>query len=159
MPACYCSTVSAISFFLAHSGQMMSSPSVMKPLPTMLLLQLEQMKQSLCQWRPSNEMNLVPPIPDSHTHEGNEGWSRERQSMMWSLHKQAEEAGPFEVIHEKWMKINYDDILMRICSYHATIDVCEVEPIIIFLVDSWPVIGLAQDVHLLLNSSPKQSAQ
>ena len=30
----YCSTVSAISFFLAHSGQMMSSPSVMKPFPT-----------------------------------------------------------------------------------------------------------------------------
>ena len=30
----YCSTVSAISFFFAHSGQMMSSPSVMNPLPT-----------------------------------------------------------------------------------------------------------------------------
>ena len=45
----HCSTVSAMSFFLAHSGQMMSSPSVMKPLPTIELLQLEQMKQSLCQ--------------------------------------------------------------------------------------------------------------
>jgi len=55
--------VSAISFFLAHSGQMMSSPSVMNPLPTMLLLQEEQMKQSLCQWRPSKEMKRVPPIP------------------------------------------------------------------------------------------------
>merc|ERR1719432_242140 len=63
LEACYCSTVSAISFFLAHSGQMMSSPSVMNPFPTMLDLQDEQMKQSLCQWRPSNEMNLVPPIP------------------------------------------------------------------------------------------------
>ena len=62
----HCSTVSAISFFLAHSGQMMSSPSVMKPFPTMLDLQEEQMKQSLCQCRPSNEMNLVPPMPD-HT--------------------------------------------------------------------------------------------
>ena len=60
----HCSTVSAMSFFLAHSGQMMSSPSVMKPLPTIELLQLEQMKQSLCQWRPSNEINLVPPIPN-----------------------------------------------------------------------------------------------
>merc|ERR1719153_1092499 len=29
----------------------------------MLDLQDEQMKQSLCQWRPSNEMNRVPPIP------------------------------------------------------------------------------------------------
>ena len=32
---------------------------------TMLDLQDEQMKQSLCQWRPSNEMNLVPPIPET----------------------------------------------------------------------------------------------
>ena len=30
---------------------------------TMLDLQELQMKQSLCQWRPSKEMNLVPPIP------------------------------------------------------------------------------------------------
>ena len=30
---------------------------------TMLDLQEEQMKQSLCQCRPSKEMNLVPPIP------------------------------------------------------------------------------------------------
>merc|ERR1712179_878104 len=59
----YCSTVSAISFFLAHSRQMMSSPSVMKPFPTMLDLQELQMKQSLCQCLPSKEMNLVPPIP------------------------------------------------------------------------------------------------
>merc|ERR1719435_585705 len=29
----------------------------------MLDLQLEQMKQSLCQCLPSKEMNLVPPIP------------------------------------------------------------------------------------------------
>ena len=62
----HCSTVSAISFFLAHSGQIMSSPSVINPFPTMLVLQLEQMKQSLCQWRPSNEINRVPPIPDSN---------------------------------------------------------------------------------------------
>ena len=32
---------------------------------TMLDLQDEQMKQSLCQWRPSNEMNRVPPIPET----------------------------------------------------------------------------------------------
>ena len=31
---------------------------------TMLDLQEEQMKQSLCQCRPSKEMNLVPPIPE-----------------------------------------------------------------------------------------------
>jgi hypothetical protein len=52
-----------MSFCLAHSGQMMSSASVMKPLPTSEVLQEAQMKQSLCQWRSSNEMNLVPPIP------------------------------------------------------------------------------------------------
>jgi len=52
-----------MSFCLAHSGQMMSSASVMKPLPTSEVLQAAQMKQSLCQWRSSNEMNLVPPIP------------------------------------------------------------------------------------------------
>ena len=39
---------------------------VMKPLPTMLVLQLEQMKQSLCQCLPSNEIKRVPPIPDSN---------------------------------------------------------------------------------------------
>ena len=32
---------------------------------TMLDLQEEQMKQSLCQCRPSKEMNLVPPIPET----------------------------------------------------------------------------------------------
>jgi hypothetical protein len=52
-----------MSFCLAHSGQMMSSASVMNPLPTKDVLHEAQMKQSLCQWRSSNEMNLVPPIP------------------------------------------------------------------------------------------------
>lgn len=52
-----------ISFCLAQSGQMMSSPSVMKPRPTSDVLQDAQMKQSLCQWRSSNEMKRVPPIP------------------------------------------------------------------------------------------------
>ena len=32
----------------------------------MLVLQLEQMKQSLCQCLPSNEIKRVPPIPDSN---------------------------------------------------------------------------------------------
>lgn len=48
---------------LAHSGQMILSSSVMKPRPTKLVEQLAQMKQSLCQWRSSKEMNRVPPIP------------------------------------------------------------------------------------------------
>ncbi len=61
---CYCSTASAISFFLAQSGQRMSSPSVMNPFPTMETRQEEQTKHSLCQWRPSNAMKRVPPIPD-----------------------------------------------------------------------------------------------
>lgn len=52
-----------ISFCLAHSGQMISSWSVMKPLPTRLVRQFAQKKQSLCQCLSSNEMNLVPPIP------------------------------------------------------------------------------------------------
>lgn len=59
----HCSTVSAINFFLAHSGHMISSASVIKPLPTIDVLQEEQTKQLLCQCRPSNEMNRVPPIP------------------------------------------------------------------------------------------------
>jgi hypothetical protein len=42
---------------------MMSSASVMNPRPTRDVLQVAQMKQSLCQWRSSKEMNLVPPIP------------------------------------------------------------------------------------------------
>ena len=66
----YCSTVSAISFFLAHSGQMMSSASVINPLPTRDPRQDEQTKQSLCQWRPSKEMNLVPPMPIFHNYFG-----------------------------------------------------------------------------------------
>ena len=60
----YCSTASAMSLFLAHSGQRMSSLSVMNPLPTMEVLQEEQRKQSLCQCRPSKEMKRVPPMPD-----------------------------------------------------------------------------------------------
>lgn len=52
-----------ISFCLAHSGQMMSVSSVMKPRPTSDVLQEAQVKQSLCQWRSSNEMKRVPPMP------------------------------------------------------------------------------------------------
>lgn len=52
-----------INFCLAHSGQMMSSASVMKPRPTSEVLHEAQMKQSLCQWRSSKEINRVPPIP------------------------------------------------------------------------------------------------
>lgn len=52
-----------INFCLAHSGQIISGPSVMKPRPTRLVLQLAQTKQSWCQWRSSNEMKRVPPIP------------------------------------------------------------------------------------------------
>lgn len=51
------------SFCLAHSGQMMSGPSVMKPRPTSEVLQQAQMKQSLCQCLSSNDMKRVPPIP------------------------------------------------------------------------------------------------
>lgn len=60
---------------LAHSGQMMSASSVMKPRPTSDVLQLAQMKQSLCQWRSSNEMKRVPPMPAT----------RRRQSRALSL--------------------------------------------------------------------------
>jgi len=45
----------------------MSSPSVMKPLPTMDTLQEEHTKQSLCQWRPSKAMKRVPPMPVRRT--------------------------------------------------------------------------------------------
>lgn len=53
-----------ISRALAHSGQMMSASSVMKPRPTSDVLHDAQMKQSLCQCRSSNEMKRVPPIPN-----------------------------------------------------------------------------------------------
>lgn len=53
-----------ISFCFAHSGQITSFSIVKKPRPTKLVLQLAQMKQSLCQCRSSNEMNRVPPIPN-----------------------------------------------------------------------------------------------
>jgi len=56
-----------MSFILAHSGQMMSSPSVMKPRPTSEVLQPAQMKQSLCQCLSSNEMKRVPPMPGNQT--------------------------------------------------------------------------------------------
>ena len=59
----HCSTVSAMSLFFAQSGQIISSLSVMKPLPTMDTLQEVHTKQSLCQCRPSNEMKRVPPMP------------------------------------------------------------------------------------------------
>lgn len=39
-----------ISFCLAQSGQMMSSPSVINPLPTNDALHDPQLKQLLCQW-------------------------------------------------------------------------------------------------------------
>lgn len=41
--------ISYINFCLAHSGQMTSCSSVMKPRPTSDVLQMAQMKQSLCQ--------------------------------------------------------------------------------------------------------------
>jgi len=59
----YCSTVSAINFFFAHSGHMISSASVINPFPTIDALQDEQTKQLLCQCRPSKDINRVPPIP------------------------------------------------------------------------------------------------
>lgn len=54
-----------MSLFLAHSGQMMSSLSVMNPLPTMDTLHEEHTKQSLCQCRPSKDMKRVPPMPEN----------------------------------------------------------------------------------------------
>ena len=59
----YCSTVSAINFFFAHSGHMISSASVINPFPTIDALHDEQTKQLLCQCRPSKDINRVPPIP------------------------------------------------------------------------------------------------
>lgn len=53
-----------ISFCLAHSGHMISSASVIKPLPTRDVLQRAQMKQSLCQCLSSKDMKRVPPIPE-----------------------------------------------------------------------------------------------
>lgn len=52
-----------MSLCLAHSGHSISDPSVIKPLPTKEEWHIAQMKQSLCQFLSSNEINLVPPIP------------------------------------------------------------------------------------------------
>lgn len=59
--------LAAINRALAQSGQRISAPSVMNPLPTSVVEHWAQMKQSLCQWRSSNEMNFVPPIPKTLT--------------------------------------------------------------------------------------------
>ena len=48
-----------MSLSLAHSGQMMSSPSVINPFPAMDCLHSAQMKQAECQCRPSNDINLT----------------------------------------------------------------------------------------------------
>lgn len=47
---------------------MSSSSSLIKPRPTSDVLQSLQTKQSLCQWRSSNEMKRVPPIPTIKKH-------------------------------------------------------------------------------------------
>ena len=52
-----------ISLSLAQSGQMMSSPSVMKPFPAIESWHIAQTKHCECQCLPSKEMNLVPPAP------------------------------------------------------------------------------------------------
>lgn len=48
---------------LPHSGHRMSSLSVRKPLPTRDTEHFLQLKQSLCHWRSSKEMYLLPPSP------------------------------------------------------------------------------------------------
>ena len=58
-----CGALAPISLSLAQSGQMISSPSVMKPFPAMEHLHCAQTKHWECQCRPSKEMNLVPPAP------------------------------------------------------------------------------------------------
>lgn len=60
---CFVCTFYTQILALAQSGQIISAASVMKPRPTNDVLQAAQMKQSLCQWRSSNEMKRVPPIP------------------------------------------------------------------------------------------------
>ena len=52
-----------MSLSLAQSGQMISSPSVMKPLPAMESWHIAHIKHCECQWRPSNEIKRVPPAP------------------------------------------------------------------------------------------------
>lgn len=49
---------------LPHSGHRMSSRSVRKPRPTKDTEHFLQLKQSLCHWRSSKEMYLLPPNPE-----------------------------------------------------------------------------------------------
>lgn len=56
-----------------QSGQRMSSLEVRKPRPTRDTLQRLQLKHSLCHWRCSNEMYLLPPRPEEKEHQGGEG--------------------------------------------------------------------------------------
>lgn len=48
---------------LPHSGQRISSRSVRNPRPTRETEHFLQLKQSLCHWRSSKEMYLLPPRP------------------------------------------------------------------------------------------------
>ena len=58
-----CGLLAPINLSLAHSGQIISSPSVMKPFPAMETLHKAQTKHWECQWRPSKDINRVPPAP------------------------------------------------------------------------------------------------
>ena len=60
---CFAYAFVDMSLAFAHSGQRISAPSVMKPLPTSDAVHCAQIKQASCQLRVSNEMNFAPPMP------------------------------------------------------------------------------------------------
>ena len=63
LPVLFCVEITQKS--LTQSGQRMSSLLVRKPRPTRDTQQRLQLKQSLCHWRCSNEMYLLPPRPET----------------------------------------------------------------------------------------------
>ena len=96
----------------------MSSPSVMNPFPTMLVLQLEQMKQSLCQCLPSNEIKRVPPIPDS-----NERLLLTIDSPPASQQQELKQpASHFDTGHSTDLILNYSESLAQLCNYQDWIN-------------------------------------
>ena len=88
-----------MSLSLAQSGQMISSPSVMKPLPAMESWHIAHIKHWECQWRPSNEIKRVPPAPV--------------MGLLQAVHRLANSSPKQLALEEKnnWVKFNWSNFV------------------------------------------------
>uniref|UniRef100_A0A8W7PXX0 Uncharacterized protein n=1 Tax=Anopheles coluzzii TaxID=1518534 RepID=A0A8W7PXX0_ANOCL len=78
---------------------MTSCSSVMKPRPTSDVLHMAQMKQSLCQWRSSNEMKRVPPMPARETERGTLAVCRQNKRAGAKRNRYAPVMGLVQEVH------------------------------------------------------------